>query len=77
MFINNDNVTLSNQMVITVTVRDAGLNVKYNTIMWGDRERGETHVDGVREGEREGGERERGRSREGGDRKVRMRAERK
>ena len=33
MFINNDNVTLSNLMVITVTVRDAGLNVKYNTII--------------------------------------------
>ena len=51
MFINNDNVTLSNLMVITVTVRDAGLNVKYNTIMWGaGRDRRE---DGVREGERE------------------------
>ena len=49
MFINNDNVTLSNLMVITVRVRDAGLNVKYNNhvCMWG----GETDVDGVSEGE--------------------------
>ena len=58
MFINNDNVTLSNLMVITVTVRDAGLNVKYNTIMWGGTERGKTHFEGVRERER-AGERER------------------
>ena len=48
--------------MITVTVTDAGLNVKYILVQHnhdggGNRERGETHVDRVREGEREGVER--------------------